>query len=205
MLKKWNQTVRNCSSLPIKVSVCSSAGHITAVFTIMSKLPAKHKEKRLALTFRILDGNILAAFCFTKKRTQEIAIAINLGWPYQGWYCISFPLSEILILAIHVTLAHFNFMFSYDSKLSRFPILKTAHCYAMIYRNMSSALKKELHEGLRQNADKTRLVYKNMKSKKYDDLSLSIWLPICRKAHSIQIINPCLISWNVSSWAEFPC
>lgn len=40
-----------------------------------------------------------------------------------------------------MTLAHFNFMFSYDSKLSRSSvIIKTAFCYAILYRNISGAL-----------------------------------------------------------------
>lgn len=38
-----------------------------------------------------------------------------------------------------------------------------------------------------------------------DDLSVSIWLPICMKVHSIQMMNLRLISWNNSNWAEFPC
>lgn len=43
------------------------------------------------------------------------------------------------------------------------------------------------------------------KNNKCDDLSVSIWLPICKKVHSIQMMNPCLIFWNISSWAQFPC
>lgn len=144
-----------CSSWPIKLSVCSSAAHVRATFTITTKHAIKHK---LLLSWRgerrkkkkgLLSSHIhifgwrhfFAAFLLYQKRTQEIAVAINLGWPHQGWYCISFPLSETLILEIHVTLAHFNFMFSYDSKLSRSSvIIKTAYCYAMLYRNISGAL-----------------------------------------------------------------
>lgn len=110
---RWTNEIKlseNSSSRPIKLSVCSSARHIKMTFTITSEHTVKHKplsssesKEGLASHSHIGWRCFLAAFCSTKKRTQEIAVAINLGWPYQGWYCISFPLSETLILEIHVT------------------------------------------------------------------------------------------------------
>lgn len=190
----------NRRSQPIKLSDCSSAGHITATFTTTSKHKIKNKAslrkgKGVRSNHRILHGN----FFFNQKCSQEIAVAINLGWPYQGWYCISFPQSEILILEIHVTLAHFNFMFSHNSELfGSFVLLKQhilTQCHTEIY--LVHCLEIKRLACCRDNGKVLTKLYwwvrGGIKTREmWRVIHPCIWLPICRKVHSIQMMSRAL-------------
>lgn len=62
--------------------------------------------------------------------------------------------------------------------------------------------KRRVHQRLWQKCRKNCISKWEGATEKWDDLFVSACLSIRSKVHSIQMMNPCLIFWNASSWPK---